>query len=177
MYVLSQSDLYADLNNFCKNGSNVYEKIIEIQGESKFAYDKSDSFVRAYKTLAKKTTIGKISEAVEKDGKYYCYVDLIVPNSQALRAYMLGYSYEVTKTFRANKIDIVTISSYVNKVLGYSDFPIKEQEFEIEVIKTDSGFMIADDTQFIRVYSEVYDELIALVAEILGGNFSVDTVG
>lgn len=169
----SQSD-YENLNRLCLTGSNFVQVEGKYRKSAKSSYDEEDCYARALREFSRFIKLEYVDEIIYKDGVYYCYVMLSVPNSDELFEYLMGYRYEMTKSFKTSVLDHVNITRYLLSVMANNDIPTKNKEYLFKITNIDGKYLINDDSQITNICTEAYNSAISNIVLILGGTL-VDT--
>lgn len=167
--VLENQTGYADLHNICLSGSNFAETEERHRTKAKESYDTADCYSRALRGFSSYISLDYVDEVVYKDGVYYCYVVLNIPDSECLFDYFMGYKYEMTKFFQTHDLDQVNITRCLLSLIENNNVPLKSQEYLFKVSKTNSGFIVNDDAQVTNICTDAYNSAISNITQILGG--------
>lgn len=168
-YTVSSESNYSDLHNMCLSGSNFAETEERHRTKAKESYDTADCYSRALREFSSYISLDYIDEVVYKDGVYYCYVVLNIPDSESLFDYFMGYKYEMTKFFQTHDLDQVNVTRCLLSLVENNNVPLKSQEYLFKVSKTSSGFVINDDAQVTNICTDAYNLSISNITQILGG--------
>lgn len=161
---------YTYLDNLCVGGSNLSSTENSYRTSAKASYDTKDCYARALREFSRYITLERVNEIVEKDGIYYCYVQLSIPDSDALYDYYMGYKYEMTKFFGTNLLDYINVTKYMLSITGNNNLPVESKEYLFKVSIIDGEYKIIDDSQVTSISTEAYNSSIYIITSILGGS-------
>lgn len=164
----SESD-YQDLNDLCTVESNFAKMEKKYRTDASASYDTEDCYARALREFGRYISLANIEEIRYKDGIYYCYVNLSVPDTDDFYEYFYRYKYEMTKHFGVYDLDYINVTRYLLSVTDNNDIPLHTQEFLFKVSYVDNEYLITDDSQVTSICNDAYNVSISNITSILGG--------
>lgn len=173
-YILSTQEGYSDLSMLCKEESNFCQAEQANREKSQYALDQYDCTARAYRGIASKISLTRVDDVIYKDGLYYCYVTLEIPDEDALFEYYLRYSYEMTQFLNVKGVSMTSISEYVNQTIDYPDYPMTCKEYLFTVEPVDNEFVLTDDSTITSICDSVFDMAVYQITEISGRKLPKD---
>lgn len=164
---------YNVLNSYCASGSNFFKVYNEFKNGIKNSYDENDCYSRALKLFGSYCNISRVNKVVEKDGVYYCYVDLILPSSEDMSEFIYMFSYDMTKFFNCNPVTQSNIIKFLLDSAETTSVPCNSREYCITLTKNDNNkLVIIDDSQFTVSCTNAYTGAISQMTVTLKGNLS-----
>lgn len=167
--VLSGNLDLSELNGYCLDGSSVYSLEEKYRQESKYSYDSNDCYSRAIKAFSSYISLSRVTSVVEKDGVFFVYVDVTIPDVNELSEYYNKGSADMSFYFKSNAITSINISKYMLKTLSNKDLPVRTTELQFEVIDVDDVLVIRSDSALQSYCTEPYINSISSIVDILGG--------
>lgn len=176
-YILSVQKDYEDLNNLCEDGSMFVDIEKTNREKSSYTLDKYDCTSRAYRGIASKIKLNRVNDIVYKDGLYYCYVTLTVPDNNELFEYYLRYSYEMTQFLNVHGVSMISVSQYVNQTIGYSDYPDTTAEYLFTVKQDGDKYVLTSDEVIAGICDSVFDGAVSQITQISGSSLPKENMG
>lgn len=173
--VLRQQKGYSNLDNFCE-GDSVFALLEKSYRESsKEGYDRDDCAARGLRAFGGCCKVDKIVDVLEKDGVYYCYVRLSVPDKDELQAYYRRYNYDMTKYFNTHDLNVMTVSQFMLSVVANGDIPTRTTEWKFELVEHDGIYEIRDDSAISDYCTEIYNLSVDKVVTLIGQGQALNT--
>lgn len=163
-----QSD-YSNLDSLCTIESNFASVEKKYRTDASASYDTEDCYARALREFGRYISLANISEIRLKDGIYYCYVNLNVPDTDDFYEYYFRYKYEMTKHFNSYELDYINVTRYLLSVTDNNDIPLDKKEYLFKVTYEDGKYLITDDSQITSICTDAYNVSINNITNILGG--------
>ena len=174
--VLRSGTEFSRLDNICMGKSTVYAKEEGYRSAMQYTGDEFDCSARALRNLSTFVSIGKINEVRYKDGVYYCYTNITVPNTNALWEYYLMYAYDITRFVSTRDLDTETLTSCMSYILENGDLPLHSIEVELKIVNKEGTFYLVDDSVFESEIMSAYDKTIDCMVELLGTRLSPESL-
>lgn len=172
--VLRSGEEFSRLTELTFDGSFVAEKESEYRRATQKIGDANDCSARALRGLGSFVSIGKIKDVVLKDGVYHCYVDISIPDADALWEFYLIYAYDITRYISIRGISTETLTTCMLTLLEGKDLPMQTKEVDLQLVENNGVFVILDDSVFEESMRYTYDKSIDCMTELLGSRLSLD---
>ena len=174
--VLRSGTEFSRLDSICMGKSTVYAKEEGYRSVMQYTGDEFDCSARALRNLSTFVSMGKINEVRYKDGVYYCYTNITVPNTNALWEYYLMYAYDITRFVSTRDLDTETLTSCMSYILENGDLPLHSIEVELKIVNKEGTFYLVDDSVFESEIMSAYDKTIDCMVELLGTRLSPESL-
>lgn len=175
--ILKTKDSLSSLDALCVSESHFSSAYNSYVHSMEYAYDTYDCYARILREVASCYSINRVNTVIEKDGVYYCYVELNAPSSNDINNYVYGYSYNFTKHFNSVDINEANIVRYVLDLTEISNIPCSTSEYCIEMVKCQDGvYRIKDDSALAIKCIGTYSLIVNSISKILGGSSISDSL-
>ena len=169
---LQTGSAFDNLNSYCKDGSVFCNTYNVFTNKMKSSYDANDCYARIMCNLGMKCSIIEINKVVEKNGVYYCYVDLKLPDSYLTYSYILENKYSLTKYFTNKDLSNANIVRAFLTLNEEKSIPYSVNEYCIEFERVDDNFMIRDDSIISSSCVQAYTNAVTYMEQFLGNGSS-----
>lgn len=167
---LKAEDDYSALYDYCATTSTFADTYYQATERVVETYDKNDSYARALRKFASFCGAGKISDVVQKDGVYYCYVQLTYPNTADVQEYINLYSYNMTKFFGSHDLNDSNVIRFLMDTAEVNPMNCHTEDYCIRLGKVDGGFRILNDSFLTDFCANAYSDAISQVVSLLGNS-------
>lgn len=171
--VLQQSSDYADLNSVVKDGSSVAEEYDTYKSSMETMYDINDCYARFIKNIGSAVRVNRINEILVKDGVYYVYCDVSLPEIQDIREYVYLYDYNLTKEFTHKEITEENVGRYLADLMNTNRISSTSCERCFEFEESNGVFKLRSDSWLSDHIGNCYSEAISMVTQMLSENLTV----
>lgn len=161
------------LDKYVKGGSSVVSEYKNAKSGIKVMYDGNDIYARAIKEMASITRFNRVNKLIEKNGDYYCYIEVSYPSSTDIYEYIYLYQYNLTKFAMSNELTEEALGKYFIESLSDNSLPVTSTETLIMLEKSGNGFTIKDDSWLRDIYIADYRQAIQQMTSMLSDNLSV----
>ncbi len=167
--ILNSEKGYSLLDDLCLEGSSFYKEYNTNLNKIRYSYDMHDCYVRLLCYYGTYCKLNKVERLVEKDGIYYCYLDLTAPSKEDIQSYIKLYAYNFTKHFTVTDFTESNIVRYMYSMEGASRIPCSRQIVCITMRKNAEGnLMILEDDAITRLCIDAYEETLNEVSKLMG---------
>ncbi len=167
--VYSTKQNLSELNNYCIDSSSFYLFEESYRDATEAIYDKNDCYARLLKDFSKFITANRINSVILKDGVYYVYITLTVPDDFELYQYYNSYKYAMTRYFSNHILNYENVAKYLLDINSAGKLPLKSKEYMLKVTKIDDSYYIVDDSQISSICVDSITTSVADIVNILGG--------
>lgn len=168
--VLQSKTGYDSLDNYCLTESTFKSEYNNSLSKMSSSYDKYDCNARSISEFGGYLQLNKISKAIEKDGTYYIYCDITVPAKEDIYEYIHLFSYNLTKYFTGNEVNEQNVVRFLLETMAYNPIPTTTTTFCFEVVNSDKGYVIVDDSDVLNTCKTAYNYSVSQMTKILGNN-------
>lgn len=168
--VLDTGKGYNRLNDYCADkDSNFLRTYNSYCDNIKYSFDTDDCYARLMQAFGKTIDIIRIDRVIEKEGVYYCYVNMSIPTSTDIHDYIYLYSYNMTKYFTSNDVTQANVVNYLLDMLEYAKISCTNDIYCFRVIRQSNGILVLeDDTVITNLVKGTYTEAVSQMSEVLG---------
>lgn len=174
--ILKTGTEFSRLNNLCIDNSKLFQKEQGYRSSMQYAGDEFDCSARALRDLSTFVSIGKINEVRAKDGVYYCYTEVSMPDVNSLWEYYLMYAYDITRFVSTRDLDTETLTSCMTYILQNKDLPLVTKEVEFQLVNKEGVYYLVDDSVFETEIMAAYDKTIDCMVDLLGTRLSPEAI-
>ena len=171
MRVLNNRGGFSSLDNYVNDYSHLKEEEKILRSSMRHSYDSNDAYSRALLLFSSMIEVERVNKVIEgDDGNHYAYLTIKEPDSEVLKDHFTRNSSYISQHFNQNPLTNMEVSRFYINYARTNGLPKTTREIELELEKTETGYMIEDDYYFYDVSSEVYERGVSSVIEVLGGD-------
>ncbi len=167
--ILDSQKGYSLLDSLCLDKSSFYREYSKNVDKIQYSYDMYDCYVRLLGYYGSYCVLNKVEKVVEKNGIYYCYLDLTAPSKEDISGYVKLYSYNFTKHFTVTDFNEANLVRYMYSMEGVSKIPCSRQVICITMKKNATGDMfILEDDAITKLCTDAYVETLNDISSLMG---------
>lgn len=167
--ILNSKKGYSLLDSLCLDSSSFYREYSKNVDKIRYSYDMYDCYVRLLGYYGSYCVLNKIDKLVEKNGVYYCYLDITAPSKEDISGYVKLYSYNFTKHFTVTDFNEANMVRYMYSMEGVSKIPCSRQTICLTMKKNASGdLFILEDDVITGICIDAYKETLTDISNLMG---------
>ena len=167
--ILNSGTNYGQLSDLCLNESTfngTYNKYVQSIKEN---YDINDCYARALKMLGATMRADSIDRVIEKDGIYYCYVNISAPTQQSIVEYANLYRYNMLKYFQSHDVNEENLLIFLLTNMKDNPMGVGKSEWCIKFKKAKNGaLLLQDDMQITTSCVSTFTNIVNLMSSAVG---------
>ena len=167
--ILNSKKGYSLLDSLCLENSSFYTEYSKNSDKIQYSYDMHDCYVRLLGYYGSYCVLNKVDKLIEKNGIYYCYLDMTAPSKTDISGYVKLYSYNFTKHFTVTDFNEANLVRYMYSMEGVSKIPCSRQIVCITMKKNAEGdLLIYEDNAITRLCMDAYIETLNDISNLMG---------
>ena len=164
--ILNAQKGYDLMDSLCLESSSFNKECSTNVAKMRYSYDMYDCYVRLIKYYGSYCTLNKIQKVTEKNGVYYCYLDVTAPSKEDISSYIKLYSY---KHFTATEFNQANLVRYMYSMAGVSKIPCSHQIICLTFRQNGIGnILLYDDTSITNLCVDAYTETLEDISVLMG---------